>query len=265
VAHRAYRLIRPHGNRFDVGNIRVHGIHPGDVEHEPELPAVWQELRPLLEGTTVLAHNASFDMGVLAASLEMYGLRAPDLQSVCTLAVARRAWPGLPRHGLSDVAAHLGLKFHHHHALEDAEASALIAVRAAADLGLADAACLAEALRRPQPWVTGAVIAPPPAQTARPPRPAPDPAADPSHPLHGRTLVLTGVLRAMTRQEALEAVASVGGRSVASVSAQVDYLVAGQEPGWAKLDRARELRAAGCRIEIIDEDRFNALLGLPQG
>ena len=260
VAHRAYRLVRPPGNRFDFGNIRVHGIHPGDVEREPEFPALWRELAPLLSGRIVLAHNAAFDTGVLVGTLQAYGLRVPDLRTVCTLAVARRAWPELPRHGLREVASFLGIAFRHHHALEVAEASAAIARHAASALGLSNVVELQDVLRSPgQRPVAGAHPSAPPPR-ARRPRPAPLQQADPSHPLHGRTVVVTGVLRAMTRDEAMAAVAAVGGRTVAAVSSEVDYVVTGLQPGWSKLGRARELQAAGSDLTVIDEDRFLDLL-----
>jgi DNA polymerase III subunit epsilon len=260
VSHRAYRLVRPPDNRFDPGNIRVHGIHSGDVERQPEFPVIWAELAPLLEGKVLVAHNASFDTSVLTATLQAYGLRVPELRTACTLAAARRAWPGLPRHGLPDVAAHLGIGLQHHHALDDAEASAAIALSAARLLGLSGVTGLVEAVRSTRQWpATNArpLVAP---ATPRRMRPAPSIDADPSHPLHGRRVVVTGVLRSMTREEVLEAVAAVGGRTVANLSAQVDYLVTGSDPGWSKVSRARELQAAGARLQVIDESRLLGLL-----
>lgn len=265
VAHRAYRLVRPLGNRFDPGNIRVHGIYPGDVDREPEFPTVWAELAPLVEGRVLLAHNAAFDTGVLVDTLQAYGLRVPELRTVCTLAAARRVWPYLPRHGLHDVAAHLGIEFRHHHALEDAEASAAIGLSAAKLLGLSDVSGLLEALRSARQW---------PVDNARPAsrtlpvqhkRPARYEDFDPSQPLHGKTVVVTGVLRSMTREEARAAIAVVGGRTAANVSAQVDYVVTGFEPGGSKLSRAQVLQSGGSGLQVINEDRLLSLLGHPIG
>lgn len=262
VAHSTYRLIRPPENRFDWGNIRVHGIRPHDVEQEPEFPQVWHDLAGLLNGKTLIAHNAAFDMGVLRATLSHYGLPSPQFRTVCTLAVARRAWPGLPRYGLSQVATYLGIQFRHHHALDDAEASAGIAFRASAALGLSNVDELHDALLDARPWQTEplrAVVA----QPNRGRHPAPTKDGDPNHPLFGRKIVVTGMLDAMTRNEALEAITAVGGRSVVQVSGEIDYLVTGAEPGWAKLDHARELQAAGHNLRIIDERSFLALLRWP--
>ncbi len=68
----------------------------------------------------------------------------------------------------------------------------------------------------------------------------------------GRTFVLTGTLSGMTRREAKNLIERLGGRVVASVSAKVNVLVAGDDPG-SKLDRARALG-----VEVWDERSFNA-------
>jgi DNA ligase (NAD+) len=52
--------------------------------------------------------------------------------------------------------------------------------------------------------------------------------------LKGKTVVLTGSLESMTRDEAKEAVISEGGKASGSVSANTDFLVTGQNPGGTK-------------------------------
>jgi DNA ligase (NAD+) len=73
-------------------------------------------------------------------------------------------------------------------------------------------------------------------------------------PLAGRTFVLTGGLANMTRAEAKARIQAAGGKVSASVSKQIDYVVAGTDPG-SKLERARELG-----VEVIDEAGLAALL-----
>ena len=53
------------------------------------------------------------------------------------MALARRIWPELPNHKLPTVAGHIGYRFSHHHALEDAEAAAEILRAAGAIVGVA--------------------------------------------------------------------------------------------------------------------------------
>lgn len=75
-------------------------------------------------------------------------------------------------------------------------------------------------------------------------------------PLEGKVFVLTGSLESLTRSEAKKNIESAGGKVVASVSRNTDYLVAGAEPG-SKLARARTLG-----IEVIDEATLLNMLGL---
>lgn len=138
VSHVAHRLVRPHDMQFAPSFIGIHGIYPYHVEHEPEFPAIWDELLPHLEAAPLLlAHNAPFDIGVLRAALTHYGQPWPTLDYLCTVKIARAVWPALESHGLASMAMHLGLELRHHAADSDAAASAAIAVRAAAEAGVA--------------------------------------------------------------------------------------------------------------------------------
>jgi len=78
------------------------------------------------------------------------------------------------------------------------------------------------------------------------------PAAD--GPLAGRTLVLTGALPGLTREQATERILAAGGRVTSSVSRNTDYLVAGESPG-TKLEKAARLGVA-----VVDEPGLETLL-----
>ncbi len=81
------------------------------------------------------------------------------------------------------------------------------------------------------------------------------PAAPVEGPLAGKTLVLTGTLPNLTREEATQRVEAAGGKVTGSVSKKTDYLVAGADAG-SKLTKAQELGT-----EVLDEDGLLALLG----
>jgi DNA ligase (NAD+) len=73
-------------------------------------------------------------------------------------------------------------------------------------------------------------------------------------PLKGKTLVLTGTLPELTREQATERIEAAGGKVTNSVSKKTDYLVAGADAG-TKLAKAEKLGT-----EILDEDGLLALL-----
>jgi len=68
--------------------------------------------------------------------------------------------------------------------------------------------------------------------------------------LKGKTFVLTGSLQTLTREQAKDRIRELGGDIFSSVSASVNYVVAGAEPG-EKYDRARKLG-----VKIINEKEF---------
>ena len=72
--------------------------------------------------------------------------------------------------------------------------------------------------------------------------------------LSGRTLVLTGTLPDLTREEATERILAAGGRVTSSVSKKTDYLVAGEAAG-SKLEKAERLG-----VPVIDEAGLLELL-----
>jgi DNA ligase (NAD+) len=73
-------------------------------------------------------------------------------------------------------------------------------------------------------------------------------------PLHGKTLVLTGTLPELTREDATERIEAAGGKVTGSVSKKTDYVVAGEEAG-SKLAKAEKLGT-----EVLDEAELVKLL-----
>ncbi len=72
--------------------------------------------------------------------------------------------------------------------------------------------------------------------------------------LEGLTIVVTGSLPTLSRDEAKEAIIIRGGKAAGSVSKNTSYVVAGENAG-SKLDKAEQLG-----IRVLDEDGFKALL-----
>jgi DNA polymerase-3 subunit epsilon len=126
----------------------VHGIEPQDVVGAPTFAAVWAELDARFPGELLVGNNASFDIGVLRAELERAGVRpiAP-IRSRCSAAIARLAWPAIPRVTLAHLTATLGIPLKHHDAGSDAQACAAVLLHAADALGVSDVAALPDVWR----------------------------------------------------------------------------------------------------------------------
>jgi DNA ligase (NAD+) len=82
----------------------------------------------------------------------------------------------------------------------------------------------------------------------------PEPTIEPEGPLVGKTVVLTGTLATMTREDATAALERLGAKVSGSVSKKTSFVVAGSDAG-SKLEKAQKLG-----VEVWDEDRLRALI-----
>jgi DNA ligase (NAD+) len=73
--------------------------------------------------------------------------------------------------------------------------------------------------------------------------------------LEGKTFVVSGVFSLYSRDELKQAIEDNGGKVGSSISAKTDYVVAGDNMGPAKLDKANKLN-----IPIISEEDFQQLV-----
>ena len=75
-------------------------------------------------------------------------------------------------------------------------------------------------------------------------------------PLAGKTFVITGTLPNWSREAATEKIEAAGGKVTGSVSTKTSFLVAGEDPGASKWNKAQEIGT-----EVIDEARLAQMIG----
>jgi len=129
ITDKIYRLIRPEPEWYSFSH--VHGLTAEDTENEQVFPFVWKVIAPKIAGLPLVAHNSPFDEGCLRAAHRVYQMDYPNYKFHCTCRAARRKFgKSLPNHQLHTVSAHCGFVLsNHHHALADAEACAVIAMK----------------------------------------------------------------------------------------------------------------------------------------
>jgi DNA polymerase III epsilon subunit-like protein len=267
-------LIRPPTFEFAPFNVALNGITPEDCADAPDWDSSLAEILKIVDGRTVVAHNASFDLGVIRDACDEIECAWPSLNYACTLVLSRRLWPELTSHSLPFVASYLGIvEVAHHDAAEDATVAAEIGLAALGEKSCASFNDLADQL--------GVLIGSLSADQwsgchgrdyqIRPPlplEPSADADLDPAHPLYGKSVTFTGTL-AVPRRQAQQAVVDHGGSVTRGPTKETDLLVTGYQDltclavgatKSAKLQKAEALKAAGQELEIIGEAEFVQLL-----
>ena len=76
-------------DRFAPFNMLLHGITPKLVKKAPSFKVVWEEMKQFIGSSPLIAHNASFDMGVLYKSLKGEPL-GTEIDYFCTMIISKR-------------------------------------------------------------------------------------------------------------------------------------------------------------------------------
>lgn len=111
-------------------NTSIHGISKSDVENEYEFVYYYEELCEITKDAVLVAHNAMFDLSVLNAMCDVYGLDHLKNEYIDTVAISRRVYPELYNHKLNTICAYLHIDLHHHNGKSDAFASLMILLKA---------------------------------------------------------------------------------------------------------------------------------------
>lgn len=266
-------------DRFEPGNSLIHGLTARDVAGQPTFRQRLGDMLDVIGDLPLIAHNAAFDIGALREASAAESMSWRPLTYGCTVIWSRRELPELRNHKLPTVAAALGVPLlHHHDASADASAAAEIALELmrrrgsatvdayAAATGIAlgratiDAATGPAATSRPgaPTWVTMG-------SASTPPEPSAD--ADSTHPLFGQTVVITGALSGLSKDEAWAQLAKCGARVKKTVTRRTSVLVVGtwiDDSGrpaiTEKHTQARRLREAGQQIAILNQAEMDAVL-----
>lgn len=88
---------------------KVHGIDDSMVSEAPTFAQIGKEFSDFAEGSTLVAHNARFDLGFLQESLFREGLSLWQGKTLDSIPIVKRAFPGLSSYSLHSLKRHFAL------------------------------------------------------------------------------------------------------------------------------------------------------------
>lgn len=267
-------LIRPPHNQYDSTNIAVHGITPIMTDISPGFEMFWPTLANLLQGKTVVAHYAPFDMGVIREECLRCGLPLPEFRFVCSCALARYVLPGFYSYGLEPLCDHFGIATEgHHRAGTDALMTAKLMLRLCEIAEVDSIDSLVEKYHYRYGTFEGGTYRPfnrlrDYSNKANLDQFAKEYLADEEgfdeeNPFFGKEVVFTGTM-ARPRHDLMQMVMDIGGRTKDSLTRSTDFLVVGQqdfrivgEEGMSgKQKKAMEMIAKGAPLQVLSEAEF---------
>ena len=267
-------LIRPPHNQYDSANIAVHGITPIMTDISPGFEMFWPTLANILQGKTVVAHYAPFDMGVIREESLRCGLPLPEFRFVCSFALAHYVLPGFYSYGLEPLCQHFGIATEgHHRAGTDALMTAKLMLRLCEVAEVDSIEALVEKYHYRFGTFEGGIYKPFNHLRDRSNEYTPDQFAkdyqadasgfDEENPFYNKEVVFTGTM-ARPRHDLMQMVMDIGGRTKDSLTRSTDFLVVGQqdfrivgEEGMSgKQKKAMEMIAKGAPLQVLSEAEF---------
>lgn len=227
-------LVRPQISYFKVRNVKAHGIKPEMVEFKPEFNDIWGEIEMYFNKTMVFAHNASFDISVLRAALDLYELKTPDFDFLCSYRIAQRAWKGFDSYRLQDICESMGIEIDLHNAASDAHGCAKMMIKLMKDFKFENYEELCEEFQIQMGKVSPEIYIP----TKLIPRKKIIPKSkikidpkklDPNHPFYGKKILIGGKLVNISRKDAQKHIKEVGGVCLNQLSNDTDFMVISQQ------------------------------------
>lgn len=273
-------LIQPPLNIFDDMNISVHGINPSDTANAPSFAEQWDKLSSCLDGKTVVAHYAPFDMGVIREECQSNRLPYPKFRFVCSCALSRFVVPGLYSYSLEPLCHHFGIETDiYHRAYDDSKMAAELMLALCEKAKVDSIEELLEKysyrygsfetdLYKPFHRIRDYSNKPNLDQFAKEYQ-ADEAGFDDENPFYDKEVVFTGKMY-RPRQDMMRMVMDIGGRTKDNLTKTTDFLVVGQqdfrivgEDGMSgKQEKAIKMIEKGAPLQVLSEAEFMMMIGV---
>ncbi len=121
-------LIQPPGNEYKWFTTKVHGLTGKDTASALSFREMYPEIKKRIKGKKIIAHNESFDRGVMRETCAYYKLDYSELKLPekweCTMKIYKAM--GYKPARLDACCEKQGIELNHHEALSDARGCALL-------------------------------------------------------------------------------------------------------------------------------------------
>ena len=251
-------LVRPDDMDAVDGFItKLTGITPEMLEGASPISEILPAALQFIDTDIVVGHNVSFDVNFIYDNAEQLGLAPFSNDYIDTMRLSRRVFPDLKNHRLNTLIKEFGIpKATSHRAESDARQTHLCFeyLRNHIDMNNLSSSVIPSHSGR---FVRAAnIVGKPELQNA-------------DSPIFGRTIVFTGALERMTRKDAMQVVADLGGINGDSVTRKTNFLVLGNNDMCASIKggksskhkKAEQYILDGADLIIISENEFYEMVG----
>lgn len=225
----------------------VNHITDSDVVSAPAFSEIWAEIQRFFDGTVVIGHNVTFDLGMIESNMPS-NAKELQVQYLDTISLSKKAFPGRSSYRLESLAKDLGISDTQDH-------------RAAADVDLTARLfekCRSEIMLEYKKKLSAR-------KEERQNKKAEKAATHGWSPLLECNFVFTGEF-SHEREKLESLLETVGANKRDNVNGKTSYLVTGNLhnlPQWAlerKYQKAKQLMQEGKNIKIISEEDYIKLL-----
>lgn len=231
------------------------GITNEMLQSAPIPKDVIPSLADFIGGHVLVGHNTNFDVNFLYDAYQQLGLTL-DNNYVDTMRIARKLFPEMPHHRLRDLVSKLEIQQSTAHRAE-ADAVATIECFEAMKkivLGTSTIEDFQKKFKKNSKAYYNNLKS----------ISSDTNEFDETNPVYGKVVVFTGALSSMTRAQAFQVVANLGGHPEDRITMKTNFLVIGNEEfassvkngKTSKMKKAENYCLRGCDIIVLSEDTF---------
>ena len=229
------------------------------VAFAPPIKDILPNFFDFIGDAILVGHNINFDIDFINGACIKHRIgKSLSNFYVDTLKISRRLLPSLDHHRLKDITKALEIDYENAHRAHNDCVFTYQCLEKMREIAKENPTLLLSqpAKHKVHHFIKSADIA---TQNVE---------FDETNPVYGKTIIITGTLKLMSREEAMQTIADLGGLNGDTVTKKTDYLVIGnndycktiKDGKSSKQKKAEQYILKGCDIKIIPEDMFYEMI-----